>query len=160
MCGCVSRRWSVGCLRARVGLSSRDVGITERNAPAESSSTTLEDVTNTPRHSEDGAGGSRVSQGLTKQWVRLRQQLAEARQTIMAKESLVSKLHGQLQQGARLLALIAEDQMFTEILLCDFHTRCSSVAALVHSFCYIVILLPRQDVASTLAWRVVVRRGT
>lgn len=67
--------------------------------PAESSSTTLEDVTNTPRHSEDGAGGSRVSQGLTKQWVRLRQQLAEARQTIMAKESLVSKLHGQLQQG-------------------------------------------------------------
>jgi len=64
-----------------------------------SSTTTLEDVTNTPRHSEDGVGGARTSSGLTKQWVRLRQQLAEARQTILAKDSLVSRLHQQLQQG-------------------------------------------------------------
>eukprot|EP00892_Ulva_mutabilis_P010738 jgi/Ulvmu1/8036/UM004_0273.1 len=66
---------------------------------AESSSTTLEDMTNTPRHSEDGTGGARSSTGLTKQWVRLRQQLAEAKQTISSKDSLLTRLHQQMQQG-------------------------------------------------------------
>lgn len=61
----------------------------------------LDDMTNTMRESsEDGLTGEgvRTSHSGSKQWVRLRQQQAEARKTILAKENIIASLQSQLQR--------------------------------------------------------------
>lgn len=61
----------------------------------------LDDLTNTLRDSsEESAAGDGVnsSQRMSKQWVRLRQQQAEARKHILAKDNLIVSLQSQLQR--------------------------------------------------------------
>ena len=75
--------------------------MTQRQASSGGDNVALDDMTNTLRESsEDGMAGDgvRASQSMSKQWVRLRQQQAEGRKIILAKENIISNLQSQLQR--------------------------------------------------------------
>lgn len=74
---------------------------TQQKLSAGSNNAALDDMTNTLRESSEDAmagDGVRTSQSMSKQWVRLRQQQAEARKIILAKENIISSLQSQLQR--------------------------------------------------------------
>jgi hypothetical protein len=82
-------------------LESLDFAAVNRKLCSGANNVALDDMTNTMRESsEDGLTGEgvRASQSMSRQWVRLRQQQAEARKMILAKENIISSLQSQLQR--------------------------------------------------------------
>ena len=100
-------------------IADRDTATASSGANANANSAALDDMTNTLRESsEDGmvADAVRTSQSMTKQWVRLRQQQAEGRKIILAKENNIATLQSQLQRQQEQTGAFRG----SAALLCDF----------------------------------------